>query len=160
MGIDVSYRRITPEQLDEAIADCEVANGLAAAPARDEYDKAPADARMLFIGKTWDAIRYLLELADGPTGMVDGEPTRAEVAESMYRLDGEQVRRVAGWLAAVSFDELIGSADPSDPDRRHIYKIDLDCPGDVTSVRVCYESLALFFAAAARHGDAMLIIHG
>ena len=144
------YRRVSEQQLAEAMGDAEVAERLVSQTRFPELS--------LYIGVDWGAVGYLLEAAEGPVEVVFGLETMSTLACGVKHLTVEQVRCAAEWLSAIGFDELMDSLDPQDPRRREVYKLNLDYPAHVDWLRESYAQLVLFFAAAARSGEAVLIL--
>lgn len=157
VSIEAWYGRVTIEQLRTAIDDRKAARALIDG-VLPERQCEPAEARALSIGTTWDAIDYLLECADGPVEIVSGTSFVPYLDGASYLTD-DQVRDIANWLATVSFDDLMGSIDPDNPSRP-IYKTDLAYPGHQAWIRESYDGLASFFAATARHDEAVVIVWG
>ncbi|MHB9860322.1 YfbM family protein [Streptomyces sp. YIM S03343] len=158
------YLRLTPADLDKAIANPEWAVLLAEAAqdaAEVHPDLRPADARHYSTYKTWDLIRHLVVRAEFPVNVVQGEELFPDPEDWVYGppryLPPARVRQAAERLLPLTYDLLITGVDPSDLTELEVYPLHWDTPGSLDWARPWYEGLTQFFEAAALDGDAMII---
>jgi hypothetical protein len=156
------YLRVTPDELVRAVKDPAWAFGLAedVQDAEAGADLPPADARHLSTDKAWHAIAFLLERADFPVDIVYGEEQFAEAEDWGYGppryLPAERVHLAARALVTTGFDALTAGVTPAELAQADIYPQVWDEPDSLEWVRGWYEPLVAYFAAAARHGQAVL----
>lgn len=157
MSTHLSYGRCSVEDLLRAMDDRKTAVALSNAVGVEwPRPRDPSNDRVLYIDQTWDAIGYLMECAGGPEDIVYGEAFVPKLSGVGYLTD-DRVVHIAEWLAGFGFDDLMGSIDPENPSRE-LYKMNLARPGHQEWTREIYDALVLYFAAAARHGEAMLLV--
>ncbi|MFF4652716.1 DUF1877 family protein [Streptomyces sp. NPDC001380] len=108
----------------------------------------------------WDVLGFLLRRAAFPVDVVHGdEPVTDDdwgYGPPMC-LPADRVRFAAGNLDRVGYDDLVRGVDPAELGRAGVYPLIWDRPESLEWARGRYDSLAAFFSAAARAGDALLI---
>ncbi|GAA4622087.1 YfbM family protein [Actinoallomurus vinaceus] len=144
MSMVLSFTRVTPEELDRAIADPEWAEGYLCDP----------DLPFCDLDKAWAGIQFLLDAAEVNVDLYDdGLPIDADC--TLLGWDGGMVADAARALSATPFEELAGHYDPRKMTEAQIYP--WVWREDVPDyLRHFHRELVAFFQAAAASGDAAI----
>jgi hypothetical protein len=165
MSMIGEYARVTTGELGQVLGDPQWGQELldelseTAYPRRQEE---PDDGRVLDIDKAWNGIWYLLQKAGGgPVDIVGGGVPVSDIdrgyGPARY-LTADEVRAGSAHLQATTWESLASHYDPGKMSSAEIYPAIWD-QGDepLDYLRVNYESLVAFFAAAASVGDAVIL---
>jgi hypothetical protein len=182
MGIEVSYRRLSPDEFQGLLDHPERVDAFfgwdtgISEELRAFYQELEDNGRYFEVGKDWQALHYVFYLAremdtttmPPPLGNVifGGTPTPWEAGYGMVRyLTPEEVQDVASALSAIEEDELRPRLDLA-----VFQEVDIDPRGDSWDhyfVEYCRDSIGYllnlfarvrdFFSTAARDGDVVLL---
>jgi hypothetical protein len=155
------YLRVNEAELHELLeADAETLPGLLGKRLEQERSHDPAAARLWDVDKTWDALRFLGRRAGFEVDIaLGGKPFGAEFGYGPPRyLTAAQVSSVAEQLSRTGFTDLIRGVTGADLAAAGVYPAIWDEDDDLDYLKDHYESLVLFFVAAAKEGDAMVLI--
>ncbi|MBA9002395.1 YfbM family protein [Thermomonospora cellulosilytica] len=166
MGMVAEYVRMTPVELERALADPEWAEEFTDDLLEGEFDAVldgevtEADRRGYDVDKTWDAMRILLHRAAPfeTCPFLGGTPFGEVWSYDRPRaLTVEQVRSIAEGLGAVAFDRLLDAFDEGALAGAYLGPWDRD---GVEMLREHYDGLVRYFAAAAQAGHGMIAYLG
>jgi len=151
MGMVLSFTRVTPEELNKAMADPEWAGEyLWELDRTDEPDG--------YLDKAWDGIQFLLDAAKVPIQLrMDGHLIDAEGCLAAWTVS--DVEDAARHLRATPFEQLARHFDPARMAGQGIYPAIIWERDDdaLDYLRENYEALVLFFDAAAASGSAAIM---
>ncbi len=150
MGRTISFYRVTPDQLERALADGQRAGDLV----RDMDVGEEPDG---YLDKSWAGLQFLMDAANvGPDLRMDGDFIGDDGCLTGW--SAETVAEVAGVLRAKPFDELARYFDPDRMVEAKIYPVRIWHREDARDyLRGCYERLVGFFEAAATSGSAAIM---
>lgn len=173
MGIEASYRRVSPEEFQQLLQDPERLDAFYGHETENNdalfafYRNLEAQGLYLEIGKDWQALHYLLtgKVEDSVTTVppplgnvvVGGTPTWDAAYGKARYLTPDEVRDVAAALTAIDEDDLREQFDVAAFLEEDIYPFgswDEDCVDELLEV---FEQVRDFFAQAARSGDVVLL---
>ncbi|MFG3264603.1 MULTISPECIES: YfbM family protein [Streptomyces] len=161
MSMNGEYLRVTPGELERALADPERAWDLAAAIQDAQVgDPAPAEARHFTTHQTWHMLGFLLRRSAFPVDIVHGEETLLADDwgyEPPRYLTPDRVRLAADALHRTTYDQLIQGVDPSELAKAEIYPDIWDSPDSLEWAGDLFTPLTEFFRGAASTGHAMLL---
>ncbi|MBS2546899.1 YfbM family protein [Catenulispora sp. NL8] len=163
MSMIGEYLRVTPDELTRAVSDPDWALELIEQiqDVEDEQELPPADARLFTTYKTWDMLGFLFRRFNFPVDVVHGEEPFAEDGDWGYGpprfVPVERVGVAAREMSRVSYDDLIRRVGVGELAEAKVYPLGWDSPGELDWARGYYGDLALFFAAAAACGQAVIV---
>lgn len=143
MGLTMSFTRVTPEELERAVADPvwagKLMDFLGALDSPDQPDG--------YLDKSWDGLQYLLDKAGVSVGLQeDGIPINEDNTFAGWRADA--VKRASDLLKATPFEDLAGYFDPTEMTEREVYPSFWDAD-DLEYLRGSYATLVEFFKVTA-----------
>jgi hypothetical protein len=146
----MSFYRVTPEELDRAIAD----PGWARERIADADLTGEPDG---YLDKACGGIQFLLDAAEVPVDLrIDGEPIRDDGSLSGW--SAAEVVFAAESLRATSFEELARHYDPVLMAKEDIYPSIWDEDGRALDyLRAHYTTLVRFFEVVAASGSAAIM---
>ncbi len=167
-----NWLRVSPDELEHARNDLDWALDLARA-ARDGNS-----GRWEHTGKAWHGLDFLLDRLGFETPLVlgaesfvelpDVEPDSAEMIEFFDNLEVDwgygppayltpaQVASAAAQLEALTEEDLLRGVDPAELNRADIYPGGWQEPGRLAWAAGHLPDARVFFAAAAKDGDAVI----
>lgn len=163
MGMVGAYARVTPDELDRALADPGWASEYLGELEESDYpgEEPSGSGRTFDVDKAWNGIGYLLNAAGGgPVDVVTGgEPVSTEdLGYGPARfLTPAQVGEGARYLAAMRWEQLARNFDPAQLNADDIYPAIWDDAHALDYLRSNYEGLVQFFSTAAAAGDAVIL---
>ncbi|MFI5908609.1 YfbM family protein [Dactylosporangium sp. NPDC051541] len=168
MSMNGNYLRLAPLEIERARKDpdwaMEYSDDLedAELEAPDSPDGKLAVERLHRTDRLWDVLRFLLERAGCPVGIVYGEEefTEADWGYGPARLlTVERVQLAAEFLAALPYDQLVAGVTVADLAAADLYP-GFDTP-DADSVfeylRRYYDDLVEYFRITAAAGDGLVV---
>ncbi len=150
MGMVVSFRRVTPEELDKARADPFGWHERAPEPGPEEPDG--------YLDKSWAGLEFLFDQAEVPITLMDpGDLLDDEGA--FWGWSVGTVAETAHQLRAAPFEQLARHYDPARMTEQDIYpSIIWERDGDaIEDLRSGHEIMARFFERAAATGSAAIM---
>jgi hypothetical protein len=158
------YARVTSGELGRVLDDPQWGQEFLDALSETAYSRQqePGDGRVLDIDKAWNGIWYLLqEAGGGPVDIVGGGVPVSDIDRGyglVRYLTADDVRAGSAHLQVTTWESLASHYDPGKMSSADIYPSIWD-QGDeaLDYLRVNYEALAAFFAAAASAGDAVIL---
>ncbi|GAA4078692.1 YfbM family protein [Actinomadura miaoliensis] len=169
MGLHRQYARLSPAALQRSRSDPAWAqkrlDDLADAWAYEE-PLPPEEAPYFSIEKSWDKLHYLLRAHGGMTiDVIHGGAElplddETDFGPARY-LTPSEVAEAGAFLAATPFDDLARHYDLPAMLAAEIYLVpaaEADVPFDLDALRCRYDELTRFFGAAAKAGDAVVLM--
>ncbi|SDM74099.1 DUF1877 family protein [Allokutzneria albata] len=146
MGMVLSFVRVTPKQLDQALEDPELAEELA----EDE------DAASCYLDKAWAGIQFLLDEAEVLVDIYeDGEALDEEA--TLFGWDPDQVAYAAEAFAEMPADKLAEFFDPKKMSEQEVYpQRHLWGADDRDYLVENYRQLAEFFKESTAKGAGLI----
>ncbi|MFI9505864.1 YfbM family protein [Nocardia sp. NPDC052566] len=153
MGTILSFRRVTPEELDRALID-------SAALSEIIWRERPNGEPSGYLDKAWGGLYFLFEAAAVPVNLAyDGSPIGDE--GTYFAWPAATVERVARVLRSTPFERLAAYYDRAVFTERGVYpNIWYEGSGALDYLRHHYTSLTRFFDTAARTGSAAIMHFG
>ncbi|MEU4765725.1 YfbM family protein [Actinosynnema sp. NPDC023794] len=146
MGMTLSFTRVTPEELDRASEDPELAWELV-----DDENRP-----YCFLEKTWAGIQFLLRAAGVDVDVLeDGDPIDEEC--TLFGWHDRLVAASARALSATPFEVLAEHYDPRKLSEEEVYPMrHLWDDDDLEYLRSHYRDLVTFFEETAASGGAAI----
>ncbi|MFE9749009.1 DUF1877 family protein [Saccharothrix saharensis] len=146
MGMTLSFTRVTPEELDRAFEEPDLAEEFV-----DDENRP-----YCFLEKSWAGIGFLLRAAGVDVDLYeDGDPIDEEATR--FGWSGDMVARTAKALGATPVEVLVSHYDPAELSAEEVYPMrhlwDAD---DLDYLRDNYVDLVRFFAETAAVGGAAI----
>lgn len=146
MGMTLSFTRVTPEELERAFEEPDLAEGFV------EDESRP----YCFLEKSWAGIGFLLRAAGVDVDLYeDGDPIDEEAVR--FGWSGDVVVRTAEALGATPVEVLVSHYDPAKLNAEEVYPMrhlwDAD---DLDYLRDNYVDLVRFFQETAAVGGAAI----
>jgi hypothetical protein len=164
VGIHREYARLTPAELQRALADPAWAEEHidALAEAWVDDDAEPEDARFFSVDKSWPGIELVLASAGLPDEFLHGTDELRTIEEWDYGpptyLRPEQVTAVAERLSALSVADLVDGIDPEFVRSQDLYQVGDWTDDDRAYVTLHAQHLQRFYASVAKAGDAVVVM--
>lgn len=161
MGMYVSFVRVTPQQLEQAIKDLEWSEEYLESLYEDGAEPLPDDAEA-DLEKSWDALDHLFSAA-GVRFSIQEDGDCVASGDGWYHngWSVEEVTAAAKVLKETSFDALTAHCDAAALSKDEVYPMrHMWDAGDVESLRFAFDSLRTFFLAAAKSGHGALMSFG
>jgi hypothetical protein len=164
MGMIGEYARLTSAELGRAMDDPawvrEFVEELG--EVGGSRDRGVFWARRMGVGKSWDALRFLLERQGFPVDVVHGGQELPGAGAWGYGppryLTGEEVERASRAMAGIAPAALSEGVAAADLARAEVYPVGLWQRGEpLEFVTWHYRELERFFGAAALRGHSMLL---
>lgn len=146
MGMTLSFTRVTPEELDRAFEDPELA-----------WEHVDDEGRpYCFLEKSWAGIQFLLDEAGVSVDVYeDGDAIDEEC--TLFGWHDDMVAAAAKALGAVPFEVLEGYYDPRKLSEKEVYPMrHLWDDDDLDYLRHNYRDLVTFFEETAASGGAAI----
>ncbi|WP_432992328.1 YfbM family protein [Dactylosporangium sp. CA-233914] len=158
MGMSGEWLRVTPAELERAKGDLGWLREFSDAMAeRDRVQARPVGLRrFLGTGKTFHALDFLLTRYGFPVGLVFGEHDLGDEVDGRRYLAPDQVRTAAAALTDVTHDGLVDGVDQAELSAAGIYPAVWDRPDELWWAVSSLADTKVYFAAAARSGDAVI----
>jgi hypothetical protein len=179
MGVEASYRRITPAEWERVHRLAFGENALAGVALEKAYlefaysDELMSSNRYFSVDKDWHALHVLLtgdtsnpsEIQPFPPPLgnvvIGGTETPIDATYGKVRfLTPDEVREVADALEKISTEELMSRFDPEAFNEAKVYPNPRPGGWDsdqLESLEYYYPKLVAFFREAAREGDVVLL---
>ncbi|MFJ9432732.1 YfbM family protein [Streptomyces sp. NPDC101490] len=163
MSMIGAYFRVTAAGLARALDDPDgaLAHIEEVLEAEAEADPPPARARHFSTYKSWHLLDFLLKRSGFPVDVVHGEAPLGESGDWGYgpphHLAPDRVRRAAEALEALTYDRLLDGVDPAELVVAEVYPSSWNDREALEWGRYWFDGLRLYFRAAARDGDAVIL---
>ena len=165
MGIHQEYARLTEAELQRAIVDPRWAEDRLdeLGEAWVEDDSEPEEARFFSVDKSWEGIRLVLANAGLTLELIHGESQELQVAQEWdygppTYLTPPRVSVAAQLLGALPFADLVRAVDADQVRADDLYMVGEWTEDDLDYVTYHGERLQRFYAAAAKAGDAIIVM--
>lgn len=148
MGLVVSFKTVSPQELDAA---CEDPRSPAELGRRDRPGEPGG-----YLDKAWAGLQFLFDEADLPIDLLaDGFVINDDVTVTGW--DAQTVQRVAKLLQSTPFAQLARYFDPDEMSAQAVYPSIWGGGDSIGYLRDNYQILVRFFAAAAAAGSAAIM---